>query len=257
MRPAACFFLLGLALASVALLRAPGTVHAQKKQGRKARPQYPPPPVVNPGDGARAPADAVALFDGTDVSGWKRRDGSPTGCAARDGVMVCNTGAGDAVSVETFRDAQIHLEFNVPYMPDQTGQLRGNSGVYLQGCYEMQILDSWENPTYADGSCGGLYGIAPPLVNASRKPGEWQSFDIVFRAPKCDGSGAVAEPGRVTAFHNGVLIHDQVAIGGAGPGCGNRNICEPGPLLLQDHSGFPNAPKTEMRFRNIWLRRLP
>ena len=217
-----------------------------------SRAQLTAPPVSIPGEGGSAPSDAVALFAGADVSGWKRADGSPTGCRAEENVMVCESGAGNAFSVETFQDAQIHVEFNVPHMPDQQGQLRGNSGVYLH-CYELQVLDSWDNPTYPDGSCGALYGIAPPLVNASRRPGEWQSYDVLFRAPRCNEEGKIAESGRVTAFHNGVLIHDNVAIPGPLEGCG----CAPGPLMLQDHGGFENAPHTVMKFRNIWLRRLP
>ena len=202
------------------------------------------------------PADAVILFDGTDTSGWTRPEGSPTGCKAEGGEFVCRTGDGDAVSIEKFRDAQVHIEFKVPYMPDQRDQLRGNSGVFLQGCFEMQILDSWENPTYPDGSCGALYGFSPPLVNASRKPNEWQAYDILFRSPQCGSDGEIARPGRVTAYHNGVLIHDSVLLARRGAGCAHPNVCEPGPLRLQDHSGFPLAPHTEMRFRNIWFRRL-
>jgi hypothetical protein len=222
-----------------------------------ARPNYPQPPVVNPGQAAHPPADAVVLFDGKNVSGWTRTDGSPTGCKAERAEMVCATGAGDAVSKETFRDAQIHIEFNIPSMPDQTGQRRGNSGVFLHGCYEIQVLDSWENPTYADGSCGGLYGIAPPLVNARRKPGEGQSYDVVVRTPRCAGDVQFSEPGSVTAFHNGILIHDRVKLMKPGNGCSNKTPCQGGPLRLQDHSGFKDAPNTVMRFRNIWIRRLP
>src|SRR5262245_42899912 len=221
------------------------------------KPDYPPPVVVQPGDATHAPADAIVLFDGKDVSGWTRRDGTPTGCKAERGEMVCVTGAGDAVSRETFQDAQIHIEFNVPFMPDQKGQLRGTSGVFLHGCYEIQVLDSWQNPTYADGSCGGLYGVAPPLVNASRKPGEWQSYDILVRTPRCTGEAQFTEPGSVTVFHNGVLIHDKVKLTKPGYGCANKNPCQGGPLRLQDHGGFKTAPFTLMRFRNIWIRRLP
>ncbi len=218
-------------------------------QGRK--PDGPQPPVVDPGGAGRAPSDAVVLFGGADVSGWETRDGAPSKCEASGGEMVCRTGAGHVYTKERFRNAQLHVEFNVPLMADQSGQRRGNSGAYLLGRYEIQILDSWENPTYADGACGALYGQSAPLVNASRKPGEWQSFDIVFHAPKCAADGSVATPGRLTLFHNGVLVQDNV------PVSAKRGCVEEGPLMLQDHSGFKNPPKTEMRFRNIWLRRLP
>jgi hypothetical protein len=211
--------------------------------------QDPQPAVVNPGDAAVAPSDAVVLFNGSDLSKWATRDGGPAKCEAAEGVMACRTGSGDIYSTEKFRNAQIHLEFNVPSMPEQKGQLRGNSGVYLLGKYEIQILDSYENPTYANGSAGALYGEHAPLVNASRKPGEWQTYDIFFRAPKCDGE-TVSEPGRLTLLHNGVLVQDNVEVRGK-QGCVSE-----GPLMLQDHSGFKDAPDTTMRFRNIWLRRL-
>ena len=214
------------------------------------------PRVVSPGDSGKPPSDAVILFDGTDLSGWTTGDGQIARCTASDGVMSCRTGAGDIYSTEKFGSAQIHIEFSIPSMPKQTGQMRGNSGVYIHGCFEVQILDSYENQTYPDGSCGAVYGISAPLVNASRPPEQWQTYDIVFRSPRCDASGVVSHPGLVTILHNGVLIQDHVAIGKPGSGCKNKNICEPGPLMLQDHSGFPGAPDTTMKFRNIWIRKL-
>src|SRR5262249_55320166 len=139
------------------------------------------PSAVTPGP---PPSDARMLFDGKDLSQWQRPDGSPTGCVVDSSDMLCRTGSGDAVSKQLFHDAQIHLEFKIPYMPDQQGQSRGNSGVYLQGLYEIQVLDSFNNSTYANGSCGALYGQAPPLVNASLPPEQWQTYDILFRAPR-------------------------------------------------------------------------
>ena len=222
-------------------------------QGPKDEPQ---PRVVDPGAPGKAPSDAIMLFNGKDMTGLVTREGQRGKCAVSGGVMSCRTGAGDILSEEKVRSAQIHLEFAIPNMPEQKGQLKGNSGVYLHGCYELQVLDSYQNPTYPNGACGALYGISPPLVNASRPPGEWQSYDIVIRAPKCDASGKVTEQATVTVLHNGVLIQDNVRMPGPGPGCTHKNLCEPGPLLLQDHSGFPNAPDTTMKFRNIWLRKL-
>ncbi|MBK5291775.1 MAG: DUF1080 domain-containing protein [Acidobacteriia bacterium] len=213
-----------------------------------------PPHVASPG--TKAPSDAVVLFDGKDMSGWAKEDGSPAGCKVEKGEMVCASGVGDIVSKELFTDAQIHVEFNIPLMSAQKGQMRGNSGVYLHSCYEVQILDSYENPTYANGSCGAVYGFAPPLVNASRRPGEWQSYDIIFRAPQCDGTGGMSQAGSVTILHNGVLVQDGTKLDKKGPGCTKASVCGPGPLRLQDHSGFPNAPHTVMKFRNIWLRKL-
>ena len=211
----------------------------------------PQPRVVTPGTTAAAPpSDAVVLFDGRDLSNWARTDGQPARCKVDQGAIACTSGAGDIQTKQKFRDAQIHLEFSPPNMPDQHGQMRGNSGVYLLGQYEVQILDSFKNPTYADGSLGGLYGQAPPLVNAARPPGEWQTYDIVFHPPKCDAQGAVTAKGTVTVILNGILVQDHVTIRNTKGGCG------PGPLLLQDHSGFENAPVTTMRFRNVWYRPL-
>ena len=211
----------------------------------------PQPRVVTPGLQGSAPSDAVPLFNGRDTSGLVRKNGSPTGCEAKGGELVCATGSGDVYTTEKFKSAQIHLEFNLPLMADKKGQLRGNSGVYLHGRYEIQVLDSYENPTYADGALGAVYAQAPPLVNAARKPEEWQSYDIVFHAPKCDANGNVTEKAVVTVMLNGVLVQDHVTI--------DKTVaesCGGGPLMFQDHSGFPGAPKTVLRFRNVWMRRL-
>lgn len=215
------------------------------------RPSQPEPRAVTPGkNSADPPSDAVVLFDGSSLDGWTRPDGSPTGCRIEGRAMACRTGAGDAVSRAQFRSAQIHLEFLAPDMPDQRGQLKGNSGVYLQKITEIQILDSHQNPTYATGAAGAVYGQHAPLVNAARKPGEWSTYDIVYHAPVCNARGQEVQPGTVTVFLNGVLVQDHA------PLRFRRAMCEPGPLLLQDHSGFPGAPDTTMRFRNIWYRPL-
>jgi Domain of Unknown Function (DUF1080) len=208
------------------------------------------PRVVDPGGPGKAPSDAVVLFDGKDLSEFQTRDGGPAQCSVDGGVITCKTGAGDLFSKRKFRDAQIHLEFMPPYMPEEKGQARGNSGVYLHGRHEIQILDSYNNPTYAHGSCGGLYGQAAPLVNASRPPDQWQSYDILFRAARCGPDGQVIQKPRVTLFHNGVLVHDHVEIQRTG-----RNCIEEGPLMLQDHN-YKGAPTTFMKFRNIWYRPL-
>ena len=218
----------------------------------------PQPRIVTPGAAGRTtpPSDAIVLFNGKDTTGFTKLDGSPSACKAIKGEMVCETGAGDIVSKETYTDAQIHLEFNIPNMPNQKGQMKGNSGAYLQGCFEVQILDGFQNPTYADGSLGALYGFRAPMVNASRPPGEWQTYDIVYRAPKCDTDGKIIKNGSATIFLNGILVQENTVIDKKGPGCRNQNFCGPGPLLLQDHSGFKDAPHTTMKFRNIWLRKL-
>jgi hypothetical protein len=206
--------------------------------------------AVTPGVGAAPPSDAVVLFDGRSMAGWVNRKGEATGCKAENGEMVCATGSGDVYSEQKFLNAQIHLEFLIPEMPAQKGQLKGNSGVYIQGLTELQILDGYQNPTYATGQVGAIYGQHAPKVNASRKPGEWSSFDIIYRAPKCSERGALLETGRMTVFLNGVLVQDNERLGYRG------GMCQPGPLMLQDHSGFKDAPHTVMKFRNIWIRPL-
>ncbi len=219
--------------------------------------EAPQPPVVTPGaatvDTAGAPSDALILFNGKDMDGWTRRGGEPAQCQVDSGVMRCASGSGDIQTRRHFHSAQIHLEFATPNMPEQKGQMRGNSGLYLQGRYELQILDSYRNSTYAHGHLGALYGQAPPLANAARPPEEWQSYDVIFHGPRCDTEGSVIAKATVTAILNGVLVQDHVAINASeklGKGC------TAGPLLLQDHSGFPNAPHTVMKFRNVWLRPL-
>ncbi|MEZ5399304.1 MAG: DUF1080 domain-containing protein [Bryobacteraceae bacterium] len=217
--------------------------------------ESPQPRVVSPGRAAAVPpSDALILFNGESLAHWIGPDGATARCALQDRQMVCASGTGDIRTRDEFQSFQLHLEFAVPDMPDQKGQLRGNSGLYLQGRYELQILDSYDNATYAHGHLGGLYGQAPPLVNAARPPTEWQTYDVVFHAPVCDASGKVTTRATVTAFVNGLLVQDHVSVDASeklGQGCG------PGPILLQDHSGFPNAPHTVMRFRDIWLRPLP
>lgn len=214
------------------------------------------PRVVDPGGPGKAPSDATVLFDGKNMSAWTTRDGKPARCTVGDGAMHCRTGVGDIISKEKFRNAQIHLEFAIPSMPNQKGQMRGNSGVYLQDRYEIQVLDSYHNPTYANGSCGALYGQAAPLVNASRPPEQWQTYDIIFHGPQCVADGKVKELATVTVLHNGLLVQDHVQVKDSAKACAEGKGSEPGPLLLQDHSGFPGAPDTTMNFRNVWFRRL-
>jgi len=199
----------------------------------------------------RPPKDALVLFDGTDTSKWvHRRSGRPVEWVVSDGAMEVKPGSGDILTKEKFGDFQLHLEFNVPYMPGATGQGRGNSGVYLHGLYEIQILDSYRNQTYATGGCGAIYGQKDPDFRASKPPNEWQTYDITFRAPRFGADGKVIENPRVTVLHNGVKIHDNVEIK-AGPTTASLGgpLVQTGPILLQDHGN-------RMRFRNIWIRPL-
>ncbi len=223
-----------------------GALHAQ---------EGPQPPVVDPGKPGQPPSDAVILFDGKDLSEWVYRDGRPAAWPVSDGAMTCKSGTGDIFTKRKFGSAQIHVEFATPLMPQAKSQARGNSGIYLQGRYEIQVLDSYNNPTYANGSCAALYGQYAPLVNVCRPPGQWQTYDIVFHAPACGADGKVTKPGTVTLLQNGVLVQDNVEIKGVTGGGEQGHICEAGPLRLQDHY-HPDVKETFMRFRNIWYRPL-
>jgi len=214
----------------------------------------PQPRPVDPGKPGGPPSDAVVLFDGKDLSEWVHENGKPAQWTIENGVMVCKSGTGDIMCKHKFASAQIHLDFWVPSMPKFKGQLRGNSGVFLQGRYEVQVLDSYNNSTYANGSCGALYSEYAPLVNACRPPEQWQTYDIVFHAPKCTG-GKVTTPGTLTLLHNGVLVQDHVTIKGTTDGSGDAHDCETGPLRLQDHY-MKEVGETAVKYRNIWYRPL-
>jgi type 1 glutamine amidotransferase len=197
------------------------------------------------------PSDAIALFNGKDLSGWRSSKGEgPAGWKVENGEILTVTRAGSILTEQKFGSSQFHLEYNIPDMPNQKGQLKGNSGIYLPSHTEIQILDGYRNPTYATGLPGAVYDEHAPLVNASRKPTEWQAYDIIYNAPVCTERGAVIKEGSVTILLNGVLVQNHARIRPQRPGC------EKGPLLIQDHSGFKDAPETTMRFRNIWYRPL-
>lgn len=220
----------------------------------------PAPPVVTPGDkDSNAPSDAVVLFDGTDLNEWEssKEEGADAGWKVENGYMEVVKGTGDIQTRKRFGDYQLHLEWATPTVIEGESQGRGNSGVFLladenRAGYEIQVLDCYENPTYADGSAGAIYGQYPPLVNASRKPGEWQTYDIIFEAPIWD-EGWIVAPAFVTVIHNGILLHHrQECMGPTSHRAVNR-YAEPDPdvgaLRLQDH-GNP------VRYRNIWMRPL-
>jgi hypothetical protein len=212
------------------------------------------PPVVVPGAlPGQPPSDALVLFDGASVAAWVQKDGRDAGWPIVNGILTCKSGTGNLYTRRKFGSAQIHVEFATPDMPNAHGQARGNSGVYLQGRYEIQILDSFNNPTYANGSAGSLYGQYAPLVNVSRPPKEWQTYDIIFHAPKCGPERKVASPGAVTVLYNGVLVQDGATILGRTTSSDDTDVCEDGPLMLQDHY-HPDVKETFMQFRNIWIR---
>ncbi len=211
----------------------------------------PQPPVITPAaEPGLPPADAIVLFDGSGLSGWTGREGEAK-WKVENGYMEVVPGTGDIVSVERMGDCQLHVEFASPREVKGESQGRGNSGVFMMGLYEIQVLDGYENPTYADGITASVYGEFPPLVNACRKPGEWQTYDIVWTAPRFNGVELVS-PAYLTLLHNGVVVHNHAEL--IGP-TGHRNVhpytahAPFGPLKLQDHGDL-------VRFRNIWYRPL-
>ena len=220
----------------------------------------PAPPVVTPGTEStqeqpgKAPFDAIVLFNGKDLSGWTSERGGRAGWIVRDNYMEVEKDAGNIKTKQSFGSCQLHIEFATPSRVTGKSQGRGNSGVFLMSTYEIQILDSYENPTYPDGQCAALYGRNVPLVNACRKPGQWQSYDIIFHRPVFKGN-EVVKKATFTVFHNGVLVHDHVELQGGTDWIDEHTITnysphkENLPLMLQEH----NNP---VQFRNIWIREL-
>lgn len=204
------------------------------------------PKIVDPGPVGGRPSDAIVLFSGNDMSAWEGGDK----WEVADGVATAK--GGGITSKQAFGDCQLHVEWAEPSVVTGSGQGRGNSGVYIQGLYEIQILDSYDNKTYFDGQCGAIYKQTPPLVNVCRKPGEWQTYDIIFEAPKFDDSGKLVKPAYVTALQNGVLILNHFQIEGASAWDAPPSYSAHAPKLplsIQYH-GNP------VRFRNIWIREL-
>jgi hypothetical protein len=207
------------------------------------------PRKVDPGPLSGPPADAIVLFDGKDLSQWLDDKDGLARWEVKDGVATVN-GTGYIHTRQAFGDCQLHVEWATPEKITGSGQNQGNSGVFLQGRYEIQVLDSYTNVTYFNGQAGAVYSQYAPMVNCCRPPGEWQTYDIIYHAPRFAEDGAVKSPGRVTVLQNGVLIQDNVEIlgmTGYPPKYAKHNPKEP--LALQDH-GCP------VRYRNIWLREL-
>lgn len=213
--------------------------------GRKQEPE---PRVVDPGPIGGQPSDAIVLFDGKNLSKFRGERSVEPKWKVENGVME-TTPFGGIFSKEEFSDCQLHVEWASPSSVKGEGQGRGNSGVYLMGRYEIQVLDSYQNKTYPNGQAGAFYGHNAPLVNASRKPGEWQSYDIIFHAPKALADGKI-QAGSFTVLHNGILIQDHIPVEGepttAAP---LQGIVPKAPLYIQDH-GNP------VRYRNVWVRPL-
>jgi len=232
-------------------------VSSASAQAPPASPPYPAPktapPIVTPGiTNADPPSDAIVLFNGKDLSHWRTDNGGPARWIVRDGYMEVNPGSGGIATIEKFGDVQLHIEWATPSVVKGEGQERGNSGVFLMERYEVQVLDSYRNETYYHGQAGSIYKQYPPLVNASRKPGEWQTYDIIFHAPRFDEMGKVVDRARFTVLHNGVLIQNNVEVYGLTYHDRAPVYIAHSPqesLALQDH-GNP------VRYRNIWIRRL-
>lgn len=212
----------------------------------------PEPEIVAPGKAPFAPpADATILFDGKNLDSWVDKDGKKARWTVADGAITVAKGTGDIKTKQTFGDIQLHIEWRTPAKVEGDGQGRGNSGIFFCEKYELQILDSYNNRTYSNGQAGSIYKQAIPMVNVSRGPGEWQMYDVVFLAPKFNEDGTLREAGRITVFHNGVLIHHNTEIKGTTEYIGAPKIIPhgKGSIRLQDH-GNPTS------FRNIWVREL-
>jgi hypothetical protein len=230
---------------------------AQTEQKWKSKDRNrPAPAVADPGmpgtetSAGRAPSDAIVLFDGKDLSQWTQKDGSPAKWKVADGYFEVVPKTKDIITKQPLGDMQLHVEFREPAPPVGEDQDRGNSGVIIMGLYEIQVLDSYQSKTYPDGQAGAVYGQYPPLVNVSRPPGQWQTYEIIFHAPRFDPSGKLLRPAHVTVLQNGVLVQDNVEIHGpTATGKPYEAHAAKSPLELQDH----NHP---VRFRNIWVREL-
>ncbi|MEQ9306171.1 MAG: DUF1080 domain-containing protein, partial [Marinoscillum sp.] len=244
----------------------------RKTEPWKATELYKKVKTVTPGEGTKAPSDAIVLFDGTDLSQWQKAQfgspvnmegfevmapladpnykGAPAEWTVKNGELEVKPGTGSIATKKAFGDIQLHIEWLAPVMPaEKKGQAGGNSGIIFMGMYEVQVLNSFENPTYSNGQAGSLYKQHIPLANASKAPEQWQEYDIIFMAPKFSDQGTVVSPARVTVFHNGVLIQNSVEL--LGPTCfiGAPYYvahAEKLPFMLQDHND-------QMRFRNIWV----
>lgn len=242
-----------LALTAVAALAQPDPNWLAHDRNR------PQPPVIDPGTAStpsqagRPPSDAIVLFQGKDLAQWVSMDGTATRWIVKDDYMECVKGSGYIRTLQNFGDCQLHLEWATPVPAEGEGQGRGNSGLFFgMGQYEIQVLDSYKNPTYADGSAASVYGQYPPLVNASRPPGQWQTYEVIWTAPRFDPAGKLQSPARVTVFHNGVLVQNNVELTGPTGWLERAPYrAHPAklPLALQDH-GNP------VRFRNVWVREL-
>ncbi len=234
------------AVAVAAALLLSSMLYAQRLKEYLSGIKWPEVKVVDPGDPGAQPGDAIVLFDGKDMSQWVDGDA----WKVQDGYVI--TTKHDIHTKQAFGDCQLHVEWATPEEVKGSGQGRGNSGVFLMSLYELQVLDSYDNSTYPDGQAGAIYKQQPPLVNVCRKPGEWQTYDVVFSAPQFDDQGKLAKPAYITVLQNGVLVQNHFELQGATSFTeAPKYTAHPAkiPLLLQYH-------KNNVRFRNIWIREL-
>jgi hypothetical protein len=214
----------------------------------------PVPPVVTPGTGTAPPSDAIVLFDGTSFDNWEAtgRNVTEIGWTLSEGAMTVVPRTGGIRTKQSFGDMQLHIEWRTPVGDEGTGQGRGNSGVFLNGLYEIQVLDSYENETYSNGQAASMYKQHIPLVNACRPPGEWQTYDVIYTAPRFKDDGTLFTPATVTLLHNGILVLNHVVLRGPTvfnglPEYEAHDLKTP--LTLQNHTD-------EVSYRNIWVREL-
>ncbi len=240
---------------------------ALAKESKKTEVYEPVPPKVTPGDSSReAPSDAIILFDGKSLDKWRYdKPNNPETWKVDNGILTVNKKAGGLTTKDEYMDYQLHLEYRIPEDITGEGQSRGNSGIFLaylgldesglfEDGYEIQILDNYNNETYVNGQVGSIYKQSIPLANATKKPGEWQTYDIVWKAPRFEEDGSLSSPASVTALHNGVLVQNNYELKGITPWIGQPSYRKHGasPIRLQAH-GDPSEP---ISFRNIWLREL-
>ena len=241
------------ALAAMLTTGAQTTMAAQDEPPPEATEQWKPVPAVVSAPAGAPPSDAIALFTGTAVDAWEPVKGGSVRWKVIDGALVIEPDSGDLRTRQSFGDVQLHIEFRTVAPPTGEGQGRSNSGVFLMGLYELQVLDSYRNDTYVNGQAAAIYKQHAPLVNASRAPGEWQTYDVIFRAPVWSAAGAAdVIPARMTVLHNGVLVQDDAILRGPtihrGQPAYQRHAPKL-PIVLQDHHN-------RVAFRNIWVREL-
>lgn len=242
-----------LFLSSLTVLMIGSVLSAQTRKGEPSITEIwePEPKVVTPGQNNSAPSDAIILFDGKNFDNWVGVDGKPAQWTLEGDAFTVKPRTGGIQTKKEFGNVQLHIEWRAPSVVKGEGQGRGNSGIFLQSRYELQVLDSYQNRTYSNGQAGGIYKQHMPLVNACRPPGEWQTYDVIYTAPEFNADSIRIKPATITVLHNGVLVQNNVPIYGTTEYIGAPyNVAHgKGPLMLQDHGDL-------VSYRNIWVREL-